>query len=186
MDTSELLNELKRRQVPIAKNRKKGIAHLRSCVFGIAHKRLFGPSFGAAAANKHRPDLWALIKSIPVPISYDSVQVNQNATAGPHKDKNNVGLSYIMSIGDYVGGDLVIQAEDGTETSHALLGTPGLIFDGSCVHWNTPHEGTKYSLIFYTIEPTANVKAKFGYPDAWRSDPRYTQVMEGRAERALG
>ena len=180
MDTSELLNELKRRQIPVAKNRKKGIANLRSCVFGITHKRLFGPSFGAAAANKHRPDLWKLIKQIPVPISYDSVQVNQNAQAGPHKDKNNVGLSYILSIGDYEGGDLVIQSPDGTETAHALLGTPGLIFDGSNTHYNTPHTGTKYSLIFYSIEPSASVKAKFGYPDAWREDTRYIEVMDGR------
>ena len=181
MDFSGLLTELKKRQIPVAKNRKKGIAHMRSCVFGICHKRLFGPSFGGAAANKHRPDLWALIKQIPVPISYDSVQVNQNATAGPHKDKNNVGLSYILSIGDYVGGDLVIQSPEGVETSHALLGTPGLIFDGSCTHWNTPHTRTKYSLIFYSIEPSETVKTKFGFPDAWRSDPRYAQVMQGRA-----
>lgn len=180
MDTSELLAALKKRKIPKANNHKKGITSKRTIVFGISHKRLYGQTFGAAAANRNRPDLWSLIKKIPVPLPYDCVQVNQNCQSGPHKDKNNVGLSFIMSLGDYEGGDLVIQAPDGTETAHALLGTEGLIFDGSCTHWNTHHEGTKYSLIFYTIEPTAAVKAKFGFPTNWREDLRYLEIMEGR------
>lgn len=180
MNTSELLAALQKRKIPKANNQKKGITSKRTIVFGISHKRLYGQAFGAAAANRNRPDLWKLIKSIPVPLPYDCVQVNQNAQAGPHKDRNNVGLSFIISIGDYIGGDLIIQSPDGTETAHALLGTNGLIFDGSNTHWNSPHTGTKYSLIFYTIEPTAALKAKFGYPDAWREDPRYIEVMAGR------
>jgi len=180
MNTSDLLTALKKRKIPKANNHKQGITSKRTIVFGISHKRLYGQSFGAAAANRNRSDLWEVIKKIPVPISYDCVQCNENCQSGPHKDKNNVGLSYILSIGDYEGGDLVIQSPDGTETAHALLGTPGLIFDGSNTHYNTPHTGTKYSLIFYSIEPSASVKAKFGYPDAWREDTRYIEVMDGR------
>ena len=40
---------------------------------------------------------------------FSSLQVNFNYAAKPHVDKNNLGPSYIISLGDHTGGELVVE-----------------------------------------------------------------------------
>jgi hypothetical protein len=67
-----------------------------------------------------------------------------------HKDVANIGTSFIISLGDYTGGELVIIDEDNNEfivDAYCKL----IAFDGSkYTHYNKPHIGTKYSLIYNT------------------------------------
>ena len=78
------------------------------------------------------------------------VTINKNIQCYPHRDRGNVGRSYILFMGDYTGGELCF--ENGTvvserDTWHEI--------DGSIVHWNTPIEGEKYSVILFNKAPSA-------------------------------
>ena len=79
------------------------------------------------------------------------ITINKNIQCYPHKDRGNVGNSYILFLGDYTGGELCF--EDGTviaeqNTWHEI--------DGSVVHWNTPiTSGTKFSIILFNKATSA-------------------------------
>jgi len=85
-----------------------------------------------------------LIKWYDPTFKYTTIQVNKNVFCNPHVDKNNVGPSYGLAIGDFIGGNLVVE------------GTPYNIhdrflqFDGTKGHWITPFQGTRYSIIWFT------------------------------------
>lgn len=165
--------ELEKKRIPIAQNHKKGIDGKRTIVMG--HRRWYCREFGPSRWNARRPALWNLIKHFgaTIPIVYDSVQINENAVCGKHTDKNNVGLSYIVSLGDFTGGDLHIETPEGERVFNCKRAP--LVFDGSMIHWNTPHEGNKYSLVFYQIELPTYWAKKRPYPEDWRKDPEYVE-----------
>jgi hypothetical protein len=71
------------------------------------------------------------------------VLLNKNVTCRKHRDKNN-GHSYILWLGDFVGGGLVF--EDGTRLEQKHIWHK---IDGQIPHWNEPHEGTKYGVVLY-------------------------------------
>ena len=96
--------------------------------------------------------LYDLILSLaPVRPSGDwRVTINKNIQCYPHKDKGNVGMSYILFVGDFTGGDLCF--EDGKVVSEKNTWHE---IDGSIVHWNTPIVGEKYSVILFNKAPSA-------------------------------
>jgi len=99
-------------------------------------------------STKRKPFIWEELKKIGdiiCPFKYSSCYVNNNTISGKHLDSNNVGLSTIVSIGDYEGCNLTIEGK-----KYDAKYKP-LIFDGSKLeHWNTDDlVGNKYSLIFY-------------------------------------
>ena len=83
-----------------------------------------------------------------VPFKYSSILVNNSTVCVRHKDKSNVGKSFLVSIGDYDGCKLMIENK-----SYSARYQP-LIFDGAKVeHWNTNDlKGNKYSIVYYYIE----------------------------------
>ena len=103
---------------------------------------------GPSVYNAKFPELYTLlqdfIKESQPDFEYTTIQVNKNVLCEPHVDKNNIGPSYGISLGDFTGGNLVIE------------GTPYDIhdiwaeFDGRLGHWVEPFEGTRYSLIYFT------------------------------------
>ena len=78
---------------------------------------------------------------------FSSVHVNHNVVCPPHKDKNNVGKSMLISFGDYTGCNIVVD-----DIEHNAFLKP-IIFNGSQLeHWNTRDlKGNKYSLVFYSV-----------------------------------
>jgi hypothetical protein len=80
------------------------------------------------------------------PVDFTSIHINHNVVCPRHIDPKNVGNSMIVSIGDYEGGELVVE---GVETYNAKYHP--LIFNGALFHhWNNPiTNGNKYSLIFF-------------------------------------
>ena len=101
-----------------------------------------------------RPELWQLLMDFAakhVPIPWDAVQVNDCYESKPHRDNGNRGLSYIVSFGDYTGGELVLDVsgqEATVDTRHR-----GHLFNGAITrHWNRPIVGRKFSLVFFSIE----------------------------------
>tara|TARA_R110001592_G_scaffold233421_1_gene491029 strand:+ start:46 stop:588 length:543 start_codon:yes stop_codon:yes gene_type:complete len=88
-------------------------------------------------SNKYFPDF-----------EYKQVQMNKNYPCPPHTDRNK-GESICIAFGDYTGGLLCIEKENGIEKYDSrLLPTQ---FDGfKYKHWVEPYmNGTRYSLVFF-------------------------------------
>ena len=83
------------------------------------------------------------------------VTINKNIQCYPHKDRGNVGSSYIAFLGDYSGGELCF--EDGTVVAEKNKWHQ---IDGSVVHWNNKIWGTKYSVILFNRAPSARYGIK--------------------------
>ena len=126
-----------------------GFPKYRGYLLGTSKGRFGRSKEGLSRLTKKYSDQWEQIKewafeNVPVDVEWNCIQVNKNLVCPPHRDKHNVGNSYIVSFGDYVGCDLVV---DGV--THDTR--KGLVFDGYLKeHYNTPLiSGTKYSLVFF-------------------------------------
>jgi hypothetical protein len=130
--------------------------------FKTADKRLGFPTFkgmllgtvrergkrnwGISAYTKRNPELWEMIKEVGNKIApgFTQCQINKNLTCPKHKDRSNTRKSVLVSLGDYVGGLIVIEGVEYDANNSPI------IFDGKMLeHYNTPHVGTKYSLIYF-------------------------------------
>ena len=84
------------------------------------------------------------------------VAVNRRATFLPHTDAGagfGQSTSLIVGLGDYTGGELVVEGEP-----HHIRYAP-LTFDGwRQRHWTLPFEGERFSLVYFT--PQAAVDAE--------------------------
>jgi len=85
---------------------------------------------------------------------YTSIQFAKNMKTDKHKDKNNVGESYIIALGDFRGGDLRIY-QDEENYVDMKIHNQFLKFNGN--EWE--HEtgewsgGDRYTLTYFTIKP---------------------------------
>lgn len=88
------------------------------------------------------------VKNFDPNFIFTTIQINKNVLTPPHKDKNNVGLSLALSVGDFQGGGIEQFNEDGTST---LLDTHNCFQyqDGSLLHRTLPYLGERYALIFF-------------------------------------
>ena len=103
---------------------------------------------GPSRYNKKFPELFEAIQEMIAhhrpSFEYTTIQVNRNVLSHPHVDKNNVGPSYIIALGDFTGGRLVIEGVE--HDIHNRFKR----FDGTKGHWITSFEGERYSLVFFT------------------------------------
>jgi hypothetical protein len=83
--------------------------------------------------QRHKPDF-----------EYTTIQVNKNVFCDPHIDKNNVGPSYVIALGDFIGGHLVVEGKE-FDIQHKFKK-----FNGTKAHWITPFKGTRYSIVYFT------------------------------------
>ena len=97
---------------------------------------------GVLSNSLRSGDLFDMVKKIYPNIN--EIVVNKNVLCKPHRDKTNVTESHIIFFGDFIGGALCF--EDGTRFEEKER---WFDFDGQKIHWNEPHENTKYSLIAY-------------------------------------
>jgi hypothetical protein len=88
---------------------------------------------------------------------YDSVQMTKNFLIKRHRDKANIGDSYICGFGNYKGGYLVIEKIE-EELKKGELAIPTAVdlkdrpyrFNGyNYYHWNLKFTGTRYVLVFF-------------------------------------
>jgi hypothetical protein len=75
---------------------------------------------------------------------YTTIQVNKNVFCEPHVDKNNVGPSYVIALGDFTGGTIAVEGKESCIRNRFLK------FDGTKGHWITPFKGTRYSIVYFT------------------------------------
>jgi hypothetical protein len=91
-------------------------------------------------------------------IDFTSIQVNCNYVCAPHKDTGNVGDSYIVAFGNYLGGQICIEEADYN------IELRGLLFDGSKhMHWTKQWSGDRYSIVFHTLKPRFPIVRPLGH-----------------------
>jgi hypothetical protein len=93
------------------------------------------------------PELYGLLcefgKSI-TSILFKSICINYNTVAEPHTDRNNSGVSCIVGLGDYTGGEICLGSEKINIYKNPIE------FDGSKIeHYSLPFEGERYSIIYF-------------------------------------
>jgi hypothetical protein len=83
------------------------------------------------------------ISKVVCPFRVDNFMINKNFQTKPHYDKLNVGDCFVFSVGEYEGGELVIEDE-----VYDIHYNP-IIFDGKTkLHYNLPiKSGTKWSVV---------------------------------------
>lgn len=155
-DFQPILDELKRR--PIALNNYRNIAgNGRSQAFGVVGRRCLNPDYSRQCWQ--RPYLYKLLLDYGqkfVKIPWTSVTVNDNYSAAPHRDRGNVGQSYLVGFGDYTGGALSIHEGD-LSGSHLIRHNPLITDFSKVLHSVQQWEGQRYSLIFYTAKGSAGL-----------------------------
>jgi len=106
-----------------------------------------------------------------------SIQVNKNYASRPHVDRNNLGSSMIIAVGDFHGGQLWTEGGEGeadvTLTENikspycyrAGMTYKGSLvdvrdrlveFDGNRLHCTTPFKGERYSLVYFVCDRYAD------------------------------
>jgi len=150
---SIVLKELESIKFPKCTSRKN-ISSTSMEAFALGEVNYRGQAFldyktrGPSRCNSKFPVLYELIQKLihlyhPT-FAYTTIQVNKNVCSSPHVDKNNVGPSYIIGLGDYTGGDLCIEGKKCNIKNRWKL------FDGTKGHWVEPFDGTRFSLVFFT------------------------------------
>lgn len=95
---------------------------------------------------------FSLMKQHNPNFQFSSIQFNKNNRTAKHKDGNNVGVSYILGLGDYTGGELIVYDEDGKNPKRVDIKNRFYKFDGSKLpHETAPFKGDRYTLVFYKI-----------------------------------
>jgi len=83
---------------------------------------------------------------------FSTIQINDNTTCAKHIDSNNVGESYIIGIGEYLGGELRVFGVDGCDYVDVNIKNKFYKFDGSKFpHMTLPFTGNRFSIVYYNI-----------------------------------
>jgi len=133
--------------------RKKKIGHpIKSQSFGL-NRKFIDQDLTPAVNNVKHPHIYKALQEIAKIIdpnfSYVSITCNKNLEALPHRDKRNNGVSMCIAFGDFTGGGLYVEQEDG---SFKLLDIHNKVhyFNGAKqTHYTEPFEGERWSLIYY-------------------------------------
>jgi FkbM family methyltransferase len=156
--------EVPKTSVPRAKLILGGGAQ--SCSFLLANPRLVRKGGNVPAANARFPELARAVFALEDKLRDDidgsaasaSCAVNCNAAFVPHVDSGaaaNASLSYIVGLGKYQGGDLVVEGQQ-----RDIRYSP-LAFDGwRQQHWTQPFTGERFTLVWFTATAASKKQAK--------------------------
>jgi FkbM family methyltransferase len=94
-----------------------------------------------------------LAESINPDHVFSTITINRNVLCKPHKDAKNNGTTMIIGLGDYTGGELVIEG-----VKHDIHYKP-LYFNGFLhEHYNETWSGNRYTLMFYSYKGAWDIK----------------------------
>jgi hypothetical protein len=165
MSLVDIKTELERLPIPINKYRLSS-GDGRSQAFGVVNRRCLVPDYSRQCWT--RPYLYKLLLDYGrehVKIPFTSITVNQNYKADAHRDKGNVGQSYLVGFGDYTGGELEIH--EGPLTGLHDIRQPMVADFTKVLHSVKEFQGSRYSLVYYTCKkseglPEASVEFQEG------------------------
>tara|TARA_B100001094_G_scaffold55907_2_gene51389 strand:- start:119 stop:628 length:510 start_codon:yes stop_codon:yes gene_type:complete len=164
MSRTALLEELESIKFPLAVNRnniKRGGKSTMGFVLGKVRNRGSGLKYDTRVIRDSRRSneekyakvyelAKALIKKEKPNFKYNSIQFNKNARTARHLDGNNVGISSMITLGDYTGGNLLIFDEDEKNPQSVKTKNRWITFNGSKYpHETEPFKGTRYSIVYY-------------------------------------
>lgn len=164
MSRTALLEELESLKFPLAHNRhnvKRGGKSTMGFVLGKVRNRGHGLRYDKRIIRDSRRTneekykkvyelAKALIKKEKPNFKYNSIQFNKNARTARHIDGFNVGVSSMITLGDYTGGDLIIFDENEKNPKAHATKNRWLTFNGSKYpHETAPFKGNRYSMVFY-------------------------------------
>ena len=87
---------------------------------------------------------------VPKGWDYNGITLNHGVKAKKHKDSKNLGVSYIIGIGDFTGGGIKVwDAEDKNPRVMDLHDKPVGFNGGLLFHQTTPFKGERYTIIYY-------------------------------------
>jgi hypothetical protein len=145
-----IIKELIRKPLEINKYRYKSGTG-KSQTFGIVNRRCLPPDYSRQCWL--RPYLYKLLLEFGekyVPMSFNAITVNQDYKAEKHRDKHNLGNSFLVAFGDFQGGELVIHEGDLSGT-HNIQYKPIITDFSKIFHSVNDFTGNRYSLVFYTL-----------------------------------
>lgn len=156
---AQIFEALENANVPLC-NSRRNVKRGDKPLYGMQMGRII--SFGEAGqprkesrASKERPELKKLLfafgKQQFPNFKFTSISVNKSYQMAKHKDKNNVGESWIIGVGPYKGGELAIWEEpDGKPILYDIR--KGVKFNGA-LKWHEvkPFTGKRWSLVYYRL-----------------------------------
>jgi hypothetical protein len=120
----------------------------RQTIFGLSKHR--GVTQNSRYTKKYPhilPLFKKFIQSHYPEFEFNSVYVNRNTISKKHLDSENAGVSLLVGLGNYTGGQTVLYLPDEKKFS---IKTHSLVFNGSKIsHKSETFEGTRYSLVFF-------------------------------------
>eukprot|EP00930_Biecheleria_cincta_P096760 TRINITY_DN88555_c0_g1_i1.p1 TRINITY_DN88555_c0_g1~~TRINITY_DN88555_c0_g1_i1.p1 ORF type:complete len:1066 (-),score=192.38 TRINITY_DN88555_c0_g1_i1:153-3350(-) len=109
-------------------------------------------------------------QGLEVPLEGSTMQLTKNLESKLHRDKNNLGASFITGVGDWTGGQTFIEDLHGDVIIRLFedipqIGTTGakiqgrmeqirdrlVPFDGNKIHGTCPFVGERYAIILYCL-----------------------------------
>lgn len=172
-----ILEELERKPLAVNLYREKCGAG-RSQAFGVVNKRCQPPDY--SRQNWKRPFLYKLLldfgRDYVTDISWNAITVNVNYQAAPHRDRGNVGPSFLVGCGEYEGGALLIHEGD-LSGAHNIRHTPLITDFAAVLHSVAPWTGNRVSLVYYTLKgvgelPPPSVRQEGGRWHFYRGEQR--------------
>ena len=146
-DFKSLREHLSKHNIPINRYRK-GVGDGRSQAYGLVRKRSMAPDLSRNSwCDAYLHYLLMRFAREHVEIPFTSIQVNDNYPCAKHRDKHNVGNSYIVAFGDYTGGELMLGDKEFNIRHRPIL------FNGAEVeHLVKPFTGRRWSIVYHTLE----------------------------------
>lgn len=139
----ELLAET---HIPITHSRMNSGVGM-SMPLGRVYNRIHTHEMNASRFDAKFPELKRAIFALGhriVPFRFTTVQVNHNYKTNTHIDKNNIGDSVIVGLGNYSGGAVIVEG-----TPYDIKYKP-LMFNGAEMeHGTAVYTGDRYSLVFF-------------------------------------
>jgi len=86
-------------------------------------------------------------------LDFTTVQVNKNYQCAKHIDGNNVGISTIIGLGDYTGGELLVYY-DGPDAQPTKVDIKNKFFEfngSEYYHETAPFTGERHTLVYYSL-----------------------------------
>ena len=101
------------------------------------------------AMKENKDEIYNACKLLFPDFKFNAVTINKNWKCPPHFDNKNSGVSLICGLGDYTGGDLLVEGKaiDIKYKPH--------IFNGSLQeHSTADFQGERYSIVLFHLEQT--------------------------------
>tara|TARA_Y100001972_G_scaffold112497_1_gene146289 strand:- start:1948 stop:3168 length:1221 start_codon:yes stop_codon:yes gene_type:complete len=130
------------------------------------------------AMIENKSEIYNECKKLFPDFEFNSVQINKNFKCDPHYDSKNSGISLIMALGDFTGGELSIEGED-----HDIRYKP-ITFNGNLKkHWVKDFQGERYSIVLFNLKQSC--KWKIAIPSYNRPDALRDKTLKTLAEAGI-